>query len=121
MSWWVRNPHDAFSSRYLVGELGIITRQFDAIFRFDLHPITVLVFKSSGLKPIQNVVRDLDIEPLRIEIVSYPLLHRLVLGISWISEDLDQLVVAANSAAVFRRAGIRAAETDGVLECRIRR
>lgn len=44
-----------------------------------------------------------------------------MLGISWISEDLDQLVVAADAATIFRGAGVHAGETDGVLEFRIGR
>ena len=85
------------------------------------HPTDVLVVTDSNLKALQNAVRDLDIEPRRVQVVSKPLLHRLVLGISWISEDLDQSVVAADAAAIFRGAGVRAGETNGVLEFRIGR
>src|SRR3990172_959671 len=79
------------------------------------------IFKSSSLKPVQNAVRDLDVESRGVQVISKPLLHRLMLGIAWINEDLDQLVVAANAAAIFRGAGIRAGETNRVLEFRIGR
>lgn len=66
---------------------------------------------TSELPPPQLLVHPPEIEPLGLESGSHPHARVLELLVGWIKQDLEQMVIAVDAAAVFRWAGARAVET----------
>ena len=75
----------------------------------------------SGFEPLQSGIGLVQIKPPRVPIIAEPFFHVFMVGVLWVGDDFEHLVIAGDAAAIIRRTRIFAGQTNDVFETGVRR